>query len=60
MLLLHIQKSPDSLLQVIGWSNLIVRRPKDQVIDPHARVLEAQPLLRLLLELGEHTPTTSA
>jgi hypothetical protein len=60
MLLLHSQKSPDSLLQAIGWPNLIVRRPKDQVTDPHARVLKAQPLLCLLLELGEHTHTTSA
>jgi hypothetical protein len=52
-------KSPDSLLLVIGQSDQVVRCPKDQIEDPHARVLEVQVSLCLLPELGEISPTIS-
>jgi hypothetical protein len=51
--LVHL-KSPDSLLQTVGESDLVGRWPEDHITDPHARVLKEQAPLHLLLELSKH------
>jgi hypothetical protein len=54
ILLLHHLKPPYSLLLVDGQLNPIISRPKDQITNPQARILEVQAPLRLLSELGKH------